>query len=243
MAALETLERGDFAKMPGGIFSRSFVRAYALEIGLDPDPVVEEFVAEVRKLEQEAAARRAVRPEVTADDREFLARQRRALRILRLSALGVITIVLVTLAVQVPRWLGRNEAANAAGASATTTAPQPAGESGAGAFAPPPVTSAAPVPTEPRLSVLIETTGDCWIQAVADGKVVVSRLFKAGDRESLKAEKELLLDVGNAGMVQWTINGKRGKAIGRPGVNTRVRVTPDNVAEFVQTSEETGTSR
>lgn len=43
-SALEALERNDASKMPGGIFSRSFVRSYAIEIGLDPDRTVQEFL-------------------------------------------------------------------------------------------------------------------------------------------------------------------------------------------------------
>ena len=42
---LESLERNDPSKLPGGIFSRSFVRAYAREVGLDPDATVARFVA------------------------------------------------------------------------------------------------------------------------------------------------------------------------------------------------------
>src|SRR4051794_39535358 len=33
MLTLEALERNDLARLPGGIFSRAFVRAYALEVG------------------------------------------------------------------------------------------------------------------------------------------------------------------------------------------------------------------
>ena len=40
LAALEALERNDVSKLPGGIFSRSFVRTYAAEVGLDPDETV-----------------------------------------------------------------------------------------------------------------------------------------------------------------------------------------------------------
>ena len=41
---LEGLERDDVSRWPSGIFRKSFVRAYAEAIGLDPDPVVREFV-------------------------------------------------------------------------------------------------------------------------------------------------------------------------------------------------------
>ena len=42
---LEALERNDVARLPGGIFIRSFVRAYAREVGLDPEDAVRRFVA------------------------------------------------------------------------------------------------------------------------------------------------------------------------------------------------------
>src|SRR5579862_4731272 len=40
---LDAIEREDFAKLPGGIFSRSFIRSYAKYLGLDEDRVVAEF--------------------------------------------------------------------------------------------------------------------------------------------------------------------------------------------------------
>jgi hypothetical protein len=40
----ESLERGDVSRWPSGIFRRSFIRAYASAIGLDPDTVAREFV-------------------------------------------------------------------------------------------------------------------------------------------------------------------------------------------------------
>src|SRR2546422_6105323 len=46
VSALEALERNDISRLPGGIFSRAFVRSYASEVGLDPDEMIEEFVAQ-----------------------------------------------------------------------------------------------------------------------------------------------------------------------------------------------------
>ena len=46
MSALEALERNDPSRLPGGIFSRAFVRSYAVEIGVDPEPTVREFLAQ-----------------------------------------------------------------------------------------------------------------------------------------------------------------------------------------------------
>jgi hypothetical protein len=40
-----SLERGDISRWPSGIFRRSFIRAYAEAIGLDPDTVAREFLS------------------------------------------------------------------------------------------------------------------------------------------------------------------------------------------------------
>ena len=44
--ALEAVERNDLSRLPGGIFTRSFVRAYAAEVGLDPEGTLREFLAQ-----------------------------------------------------------------------------------------------------------------------------------------------------------------------------------------------------
>ena len=124
VTALEALERNDLSKLPGGIFGRAFVRAYAGELGLDPDKTVADFHVALEEAERRAAERGARRIEITADDREFLERQRRAVRIFRV-ALAVAVIAAVVLV----GWLVRGvwspaPSAPAAGPSApATTAP------------------------------------------------------------------------------------------------------------------------
>src|SRR5215831_6950491 len=46
MLTLEALERNDIARLPGGIFGRGVVRSYALEVGLDPESAIEEFMGQ-----------------------------------------------------------------------------------------------------------------------------------------------------------------------------------------------------
>ena len=60
---LEGLERDDVSRWPSGIFRKSFIRVYAEAIGLDPEPVVREFVERYPDpLEVEIAAPEPVRP-------------------------------------------------------------------------------------------------------------------------------------------------------------------------------------
>src|SRR5665213_1418665 len=46
MGVLEALERNDITRLPGGIFGRAFVRSYAVEVGLDPEETIKEFIAQ-----------------------------------------------------------------------------------------------------------------------------------------------------------------------------------------------------
>ncbi len=41
---LEALERNDLSRLPGGLFTRAFVRAYAREVGLDPEETLTHFL-------------------------------------------------------------------------------------------------------------------------------------------------------------------------------------------------------
>jgi cytoskeletal protein RodZ len=82
VVTLEALEKGDFARLPGGIFGRAFVRAYALAVDVEPEGAVHEFAAEFAHYEREKE-RAARRPDLAVHDRQFLDRQNRALRIFR----------------------------------------------------------------------------------------------------------------------------------------------------------------
>jgi len=68
LSLLEALERDDLSHWPNGIFGRSYIRAYAQAIGLDPDATLREFVerhaleppplAELREKTAERSTRR-----------------------------------------------------------------------------------------------------------------------------------------------------------------------------------------
>ncbi len=45
---LEAMERNDFEHLPGGVFNRGFVRAYAQYIGVDPEATVNAYLLQVQ---------------------------------------------------------------------------------------------------------------------------------------------------------------------------------------------------
>jgi len=85
VAALEALERNDRSRLPGGIFSRAFVRSYALEVGLDPDETVREF-DDLAGDQLPAPAPDGLHRAGLSDDDSFESRQRMA---------GVLVMIIV----------------------------------------------------------------------------------------------------------------------------------------------------
>src|SRR6187551_1260446 len=92
-AALDALEKNDISKLPGGIFSRAFVRSYAVEVGLDPDETVEEFLA---RFNQEAPpTAESVAANVPEAEIEFENRQRTAARLLKIALVAIPIAILL----------------------------------------------------------------------------------------------------------------------------------------------------
>ena len=227
MTALEALERDDFSRLPGGIFSRAFIRSYAREVGLDPEVTVNEFLVEMGRYEREAATV-ASTPQVTDADREFLERQRVANRMLRI-AIGVVVIALVALAI----WLGPRlvrEVAPPSKSSGTDDLRIPE---------PPPSPRAASADTAPAaetgaLSIDFTVTSDCSVQVSADGVSVYFHVMRAGERKQLFAQREFEIQVDNAGAFVWYINGRPAKALGVAGQRQKVHLTAATLADFLQ---------
>jgi len=235
-AALEALERNDYSRLPGGIFSRSFVRAYATAVGLDPEAITNEFLVELTKSEREAErAARARRPEISQDDRAFLERQRKAIRTLQVALLVVAVAAASALVYEAWLWF-RTRAQTAQPPTRTagvvtpsaTPASQPPAPSPAPVAAPP-----APVVND-RLAVEFVFTADAWMRLTADGSVVLSRIVKAGEKQQFDAQHEVEIDTGNAGGFTWSINGKPAKPFGKNGARQKAKITRDNFGTFLQ---------
>jgi cytoskeletal protein RodZ len=107
VAALEALERNDLSRLPGGIFTRAFVRSYALEIGLDPDQTVREFIARfdgeslppaaASRPQRPAVSEEGVTPRSIFEDAEsaFEERQRTAAILLKIVVIGAALLGLI----------------------------------------------------------------------------------------------------------------------------------------------------
>jgi len=247
--SLDALEKGQVDKLPGGIFTRGFVRSYAAYVGLDPDEIVREYVA--------------AHPEVrTPEEAEEMEPPRSPLPM----ALGLFVLAALLLAAgyywwsQRPAASGRPQAASTSAqapeAPAPVAPPAPVdvlpdarrGDAGtpadeqAPAPAPPPSTAPAsaspaaaatvPADADQPLRLTLMPTGRCWVRVRADGAVRVSRELAAGDRVDVTASEVLEILAGDAGAFAYRINGVAGRSLGSPGAVGRATITLANVAEF-----------
>ena len=67
---LEALERDDFDTLPGGLFTRGFIRAYASHLGLDPEAMVNAYLYQIGQARTEEHPR--AQPRLQRDRRVSL---------------------------------------------------------------------------------------------------------------------------------------------------------------------------
>lgn len=235
---LEALERDEYARLPGGIFSRSFVKAYATAVGLDADSAVAQFIEERAQHDREAEATTG-EPQVTPEDRDFLQRQQRAVRLLRLVLVVVAALAVAVLVYELWVWWPRPEPAvvttphTAPPASPPPASDQPASAPARSPEAPPPGEPARPEP--PRKPMVFEFTASapCWLELTADGVIVFSRQLQAGEKHRAEARQELRVNAGDAGVLQWQIDGAPATVLGEAGKSARATVTPDTKKKYL----------
>ncbi|MDP3731421.1 MAG: DUF4115 domain-containing protein [Candidatus Omnitrophota bacterium] len=63
----------------------------------------------------------------------------------------------------------------------------------------------------------IHAQENCFMQVKADGRVIFQNILKKGRSESWQAKDKIELSLGNAGVVELEVNGKRISGMGRRG--------------------------
>jgi cytoskeleton protein RodZ len=230
--SLEALERSDLSRLPGGIFTRAFIRAYAQEVGLDPDRTIQEFIAE---LPPEAAT--ATAHPAGIEDGEKLDSDRKAVATALRLALVSLPIIGLVIYYGTHRRPAAPDGTAAAVESHESPTQTPVGSQ------PPPETvaatpnalaaSAAALPQTSGLSIEMSPRARCWVSVNADGEYAFSGLMNAGDKRIIHAKEQIVLNVGDAGAFVYTLNGRTGKVLGAPGEVVSKRITLTNLQEYL----------
>lgn len=215
---LLAIERNDVASLPPRPYGRGFVRAYASEVGLDPDSTVRDFFSQFAPADIEPPAEPI---HVVAVERSNPKWRWPLGAIAAYAAIGVLVVV-------TGRWTmqgaDNSDAVDAVG-TAGSEAPVPARQS-------PPERK----PVQPALAgvtVTLEARAPAWMSATVDGRRTVYRLLQTGETLTLDGTREVVIRTGDAGAVVWRINGRSGSAMGQPGEVRTVRVTPDGSVHVI----------
>jgi cytoskeletal protein RodZ len=188
---LEAFEQDRFDLLPPAVFSRGFLRQYALYVGLDPDEVLNYFLWAQQEGEGNEEEDRPSELSVAAEP--------------NLTAWmigGGIVLLLAAIAFLAWGLAGRE---------------RPAEDSGE-VFVPP-VVAPLPAPAEPSppeeisgapLQVSLEFVRNCWVEAVVDGGAQrIAQEFAQGESLQIDAERVVVFQkLGNAGGVQMEVNGE-----------------------------------
>jgi transcriptional regulator with XRE-family HTH domain len=208
---LEAIERDDHTRLPPRPFARGMVCAYAREVGLDPDHTVHDYFEEIDRREAEAAAALpAVRPPVDRPRPGVVA-----------PALLVIAVLAIGVAVSLN--MSSGPADDRLLAVGTTGSTEPIAAPTTGLVSAPAV---QPAPSRNEIVVLLEATNPSWVAASTDGTRVLYRTLQPGERETLRAAREIALRIGNAGGITWTVNGQPRGVMGTPGEVRDVALSP-----------------
>jgi cytoskeleton protein RodZ len=257
---LEAIERNDIKNLPGGLYTRGLLRAYAREVGCDPEDVVRRFresldgdLAEheitleeiARTAERGPNGRRKIPPDSTDADR------RRTIRQLAMIAFAVLAASVAYGAFGgVLRPLIRHASAHVVTTASTATPPATEGHPQSTQPVPQP-RQAAPVTatsgstptaesTPPSaeedghgLRLAIKLTGPCWLSVTVDGTRSLYQLFSAGEETIIEAKNDVVLRVGDPASFALTINGAVARTLGTAGEPVTVHLTPQNYHDFV----------
>lgn len=200
-AWLAAIERNEFDRLPKGLYRRAYVRAFAAEMGIDPEPLPDALLSN---------------PDVhlaNALDGSFAAWRSRVPTLLTIGLL--LTVFLLTRGI----W--------ESGEARLPAGPAPRER---GALPTSPVAAdrqpETPAAAGARASLELRFVGPCWVSASIDGKRTIHRLVPPGERLVLEAFEEIAVDLGDAGSVELSINGGPVRVPGAPGEVVRLMVEP-----------------
>jgi cytoskeleton protein RodZ len=236
---LRALEEEKFDQLPGGIFNKGFVRAYARHLGIDEEQAVADYLEAAG---ESPPAKIVEAPEESYPLEVHEERERRGAGngVARIPW-GVLAIALLIVALGLAVWgfytrgdqAGPKKAPEAvpsqkgkaaeAGSMPSSTAPpelgsQPrrgaspeAAKRGSAAVppAPPAQVAATGMLVPGSFTVLIHAREDSWIAVTADGTKIMEDTLVAAGEKSVAARKEIVVKAGNVGGLDFIFNGRK----------------------------------
>ncbi|HKQ07355.1 MAG TPA: helix-turn-helix domain-containing protein [Blastocatellia bacterium] len=250
---LKAIEADNYGVLPGGIFTRSFIRSFAKQVGMDEDEAIALYQQQTAGGAAEAPPQIESRPKTIIEPSRPVSRPatRRAepvtykptgpqINWTTIVIGGGIAIFIIIIVLALVRQLNRTSPespsrANSAPANSNTQSnpasnPPPA-SNGASGSAPPAVAG------EPLVVKFEATVDNCSIRYwIDDAQKPSDVTLKKGESQSLPpAQNQVRLSIGNRPAVKMSINNREARfPEGTPNWGAKLTVTRDNLQTYFQ---------
>ena len=243
-AYIQALEQGDYNALPNEVYVKGFIRSYAGFLHMDTEKLVQEYREAIHGAD--VGPIQKANPETTSlvnesapfssgsDFRERVEKSSKKQMIFMAVATVVIAFVgsiyyffgddpnaekpaqtAQQNVAQQPQTQAQNPASGQnpqAQNSASTQNGQPAAQQPVQTIGNTANASAG------QADVTAKFTGRCWIQAIADGKVIYEGTVEANQTLRWTGKKEVIVTAGNAGAIDVTYNGQHVGKLGKEGI-------------------------
>lgn len=223
MRYLEAIETNDYKRLPGGIFNRSFIKAYAKYVGYDEQAALEGYARTMREQGESAddVATTPYRSRVYTDGNS---RSPIVTLLLAILILGVLSLVVWG----AKHWYERREATRAEGNAPTTTNPQSTQPSASA-----PVNSSQPATPSDAFHIQFKARGQkVWLTTFTDDtKKALKFSLQADEAREFDPQQSLKVVYAPAKALEVTINGRPLRV---PQDKAEMLITKDNYEQLLQ---------
>lgn len=231
---IDAIEKGEYKTLPGEVYAKGFVRNYANYLELNANEIVNAFNEEMHPQEelQESAGSSSVEevrqeqsaernreeyrgPKITSLESYPMEKKSHGVRNALMVAAAVFVVAFAALIV-----FGGDEEPSAPAPRAKTQTQQGQKQ-----------TEAAPKPAADGVEMKLSFTDRCWTEVVVDGKTEFEGTAEKGKVLTLKGKDKVRITAGNAGALNYSLNGKDMGAIGQKGEVVEKTFTKENAAK------------
>ena len=231
---IDAIEKGEYKTLPGEVYAKGFVRNYANYLELNANEIVNAFNEEMHPQEelQESAGSSSAEEARQEQSAERNREEYRGPKITSLESYpmekkshGIRNALMVATAVFVVAFaaliaFGGDEEPSAPAPRAKTQTQQGQKQ-----------TEAAPKPAADGVEVKLSFTDRCWTEVIVDGKTEFEGTAEKGKVLTLKGKDKVRITAGNAGALNYSLNGKDMGAIGQKGEVVEKTFTKENAAK------------
>lgn len=222
---ISALEDDRWDELPQKFFLKGVIKAHAQAIGADPSPFLAKY-KEQQRIRSESSDEHGHSPRQKEHEAPGEKRKRPVV-------LPVASVIFLLIAAAAGYWifLKPERGPGPQVPSTRETAPLPV-VSAPGADT---LEEQKAEPAETGLRLEFRFNADSWMHVAADGVVILDGIKPAGSTASLRAEREFIIQTGNAGGFDFTLNGRPGRPLGGSGVVlTDIRINSENAGTFLR---------